>query len=331
MQPSTSDERSRNPLRPNRLSQIVGQAPAKNLMTRAIASCHERVKPLDHTLLIGPSGTGKTTLATCIANELGVECYQMAAPMRMDQLLELRETMRHGEILFVDEIHLQAVRERRGKDSASEPEVWFSLLEDRVLMTGHGPLPFPLITVMGATTDPGMLPEPFLNRFPLQPQLGDYSLEEMRTIIRQNAEVLEVRLQSEAIDVFARASRGVPRQANSLVRNAASLLTMTEVCDKAKARELLCLLGIEHDGLTRHMSDTLRFLFTSARRVRGDGEVIFQASVNSIATAIGLSRDTKAVALYVEPFLIKSGLLQVAPSGRLLTEAGVRRAKELLP
>lgn len=326
--PAQAGERTHNPLRPELLADVIGQAPAKKLLARAVDASFELRQPLDHVLLAGSSGTGKTTLAHVVANELGVDVYQLAAPVSFDTLVELRTTMRPAAVLFIDEIHLQAIAERRGKESISAPEVLFGVMEDRTLTTPTGVLPFPAITIIGATTDPGRLPEAFLNRFPLRPRLVDYSLDELASIAEANAVALDVPIMPTAALALARASAGVPRQVNNLVRNA-RLLSGHDPITLEIALEALDVNGITEDGLTPQMQAMLTFLYKSARRVNGQGEVIYQASVNTIATAIGLSRDTKAVSLYVEPYLIKQGFVQVGHGGRLLTDAGVRRAKAL--
>src|SRR5213076_2790320 len=126
-------------------------------------------------------------------------------------------------LLFIDEIHQQAIAERRGKSAATEPEVLFSVMEDRTIVTPSGVLPFPRITVIGATTDPGMLPEPFINRFTLRPTLQRYTIDELAQIVRSNARTLEVPLDEGAVNVFCTASRGVPREINNLVKTASIL------------------------------------------------------------------------------------------------------------
>lgn len=327
--PASAGERSQNELRPERFQDVIGQVRAKSLMTRAINGAMRRTVVLDHTLLTGPAGYGKTTFATCIGNHLGVDVYAIAAPVSLSMLEGLRTKMHRGDVLFVDEIHMQSVKERRGKDSASEPEVWFSLMEDSVLMTPSGPLPFPEITIIGATTDPGMLPEPFLDRFPLKPQLELYSKAELEAIATMNAARLGLQADAKAVALIAGASRGVPRVVNNLMRNAQLLGEDDGFLTYAEAADVLAVNGITYDGLTKQMQDLLTFMYLRCRRERGDGEVVYQASVNTIATAIGLSRDTRAVSLHVEPWLIRTGLVQVGNGGRLLTDAGVKRAKEL--
>lgn len=328
IQPVSSDARSNNALRPTSFDGVIGQENAKRMMQRVIAAAKMRGVALDHILLVGAAGTGKTTFSTVIANELGGDCYQIAAPVSLDLLLELRESMSDGDVLFIDEIHMQAIQERRGKESITQPEVFLSLLEDGVISTGQGILDFPRITVIGATTDPGRLPDPFLDRFPLKPVLESYSERELAVMAGNNAMRLGLQITAGAALTFARASRGVPRQINNYVRNAAMLAT--DALDEDLALEVLeDLNGTTPDGLTRDMAGMLTFLYEKGRTENRDGEVRYQASVNTIATAIGLSRDTKAVALRVEPYLIQRGFVQVGHGGRSLTDKGVQRARQL--
>jgi len=145
---------------------------------------------------------------------------------------------------------------------------------------------------------------------------------------RSNADRLGLAMGEPVARVFARASRGVPRQVNNFIKNAA-MLTDAHVTRELALEVIHDLCGLTEDGLTRDMQGMLVFLLTHARRVNGAGEVIYQASVSTIATAIGKSRDTKAVQLRIEPYLIERGYLQVGHSGRLLTQSGILRAQEL--
>lgn len=327
---ASAGERTHNPLRPAHLYEVVGQDKAKALMQRAIQSCFERVKPLEHTLLVAESGTGKSTFSHVIANELGVRVFEVEAPVSFDTLLDLREQMQPCEILKIEEIHQQGIMERRGRSSATQPEVLYAVMEDRVIPTERGILEFPPITIIGTTTDEGMLPDAFINRFPLRPRLVPYTETELRTIVRGNALTLKVNMDEAAIELFAGACRGIPREVNNLVRNASILTPPSGTCDIATALAVLDMNGVTTDGLTGDMQAMLTFLYTRAARRTGDGTIVHQASVNTIATAIGKSRDSKAIALRVEPLLIRRGLVQVGHGGRLLTPAGERRARELL-
>lgn len=326
LSPSASGERTRNPLRPERLDDVVGQEHAKTLLRRAIAAAHEKLQPMDHALFVGPAGIGKSTLAHVVANELGVSVYQLEAPVGYEDLEQLRDTMNNGDVLLVDEIHQQAIMERRGRTTNSQPEVLYQVLEDGVLVGPGGPTWFPTITMIGATTDPGRLPASFLDRFPLRPRLYAYSEDELWQIAVANSRALGLRITRGGATIMARASGGIPRRINNLMRNAGMLGNVVTV---ELAREVLLLNGITHDGLGAEQQAMLTFLLTKAGRTRGDGDVVYQASVNTIATAIGLSRDSKAIALHVEPLLIERGYVQVGQGGRLLTDAGIERAGAL--
>jgi Holliday junction DNA helicase RuvB len=328
--PATSAERTKNPLRPERLDEIVGQDTAKALMRRAVESSFERRCALPHTLLVAQSGTGKSTFSHAVANELNVDVFELEAPVSMETLLELRLTMQHGDILKIEEIHQQGIMERRGKSSATQPEVLYAVMEDRVIPTATGMLEYPQITVMGTTTDEGMLPDAFINRFPLRPRLEPYTEEQLLKIALSNARALGVRVTHEAAAVFAKASHGVPREINNLIQNAVIWTRPGEVCTSPVARMVLQVNGITEDGLTPDMQAMLTYLYTKARQRSADGEVRYQASVNTIATVIGKSRDSKAVALRVEPFLIQKGYVQVTHGGRRLTDLGTARAERLL-
>lgn len=326
--PSEAADRTKNLLRPQHFTEIVGQDRAKKLMERAVASSFARQTPLDHTLLVAASGTGKTTFSHVVANELGVDVYELEAPVSFDTLMQLRTTMYPGDILKIEEIHQQGIMERRGRDSATQPEVLYSIMEDRVVATEHGVKPFPAITIIGTTTDEGRLPDAFINRFPLRPRLDPYSQAELERIAHTNARALELSLEPAAGRVFASASRGVPRQINNYMRNAV-IFAPDGYVTEAVAAEVLDANDVTADGLTADMQAMLRFLYEHGRRNTRDG-VAYQASLGTIATAIGKGRDAKAISLRVEPYMIVQGYVQVGHSGRSLTPAGVQRARELL-
>jgi Holliday junction DNA helicase RuvB len=333
-QPINADERSHNPLRPAWLEGLIGQPKLKRMLRRVIDAAIANDRPLDHVLLSGSSGTGKTTIAQIIAAELGVNIYQVEAPVGHDTLLALREVMQDKDVLLLDEAHLQSTGDRRGATTNTSPEVLYNVLEDRTIISGSQTLPFPKITMIAATTDVGLLPEPLLNRLPLKPVIEAYSEEDMQTMALYNGDALDVLMFKEAAWTFARASRGIPRLVNSYVRNALSLASPDEdgdVCIWPELAEevVIDLNGTTLDGLTADMTAVLRFLYTRCERVSAQGETIYTASVSSLATATGHSRDAKAIVLHVEPELLKRGLLAVGSGGRRLTDAGIERAQEL--
>jgi Holliday junction DNA helicase RuvB len=330
VQPVSTQDRSKNVLRPETFADVVGQDRAKRLIQRMVENARRRNRRLDHLLMVGPSGTGKTTLAHVAAHELDAQVWQLEAPISTDTLLELRESMEPGDVLFIDEIHQQAISERRGKSASTQPEVLFGVMEDFTIATAQGILAFPEITVMGATTDEGMLPDAFVNRFPIKPRLERYSEQDMVKIAEHNAKALGVRLGDGSAEIFAKASRGVPREVNNFMRNAAAL-TDYYVTPELASEVVQDLNGMTLDGLTADMQAMLTFIYTTGKHTRqADNETTYSASVGTIATGIGKSRDQKAIQLRVEPWLIEKGYVQVAPRGRALTDAGIVRARELL-
>lgn len=327
--PVGAADRSRNPLRPTSFDEMTGQEQPKRMLRRVVERARRTNEPLDHVLLVGQSGTGKSTFSHVLACELGVDVYEVEAPVSHETLLALREVMQDRDILRIEEIHQQAIMERRGRSGGTEPEVLYAVLEDRTIVSGTGVLPFPAITVVGTTTDEGLLPEPFLNRFPLRPRLERYTPKQLRDLAGYNAVTLGMKPYVDALDLFAGASRGVPRQINNYVKNARSL-TDGEYLTLDIAKEVLFdLNGVTADGLTPDMRNMLTFLLTKGKQVTAAGEVRYQASVSTIATGIGKSRDVKAITLRVEPYLIERGFIQVTHGGRRLTDAGIQRAKEL--
>lgn len=331
LSPVSTADRTQNILRPETFDQVVGQVKAKRMMKRMVDAANDRMVPLDHVLLVAGSGLGKSTFSHVIAHELDVQVYEVEAPVDLDTLIELGNVMNDGDILRIEEIHQQAIADRRARSSNTNPEVLYSIMEDRTITTGGGVYAYPHITVIGTTTDEGLLPDPFINRFPIRPRLEAYSVKDMELIADMNARRLGLTLTPQARKRFAAASRNTPRQVNNYMRNAASLVDLStmKVTSQLALEVLRDLNGVTDDGLSPDMQAMLCFLYTRAKRVNAAGEIRYQASVNTIATAIGKSRDSKAIALRVEPFLIDKGYIQVAHAGRILTDAGVKRAKTL--
>lgn len=327
LQPLDFDARTANDLRPSTFDGMVGQVRLKKLLKRIVRNAKAADIPLDHMLLVGSAGTGKTTLAQVIAHELGRPVYMLKAPVAYDIFEELARAAQDGDVVVIDEIHQQVSGDRRGITQAADPETFYHVLEDHRLITPTGAIEFPIVTVIGATTDAGLLPEPFLARFPLQPQLDPYTYPEMGVLAEQNALALGMTIEAGAAIMFARACRGIPRVINRYVRNARSLAAR-EIDHELAVEIVRELNSTTFDGLTRDMTNMLAYLLTQ-RREKADGEVRYQAGLNSIATALGKSRDSKSVALYVEPYLIEQGYVAVTHGGRVLTEKGIERARKL--
>ena len=326
LEPADMD-RARNPLRPTTLDEMVGQELLKPLLRRLITNARTSKRPLDHMLLVGASGTGKSTTATVVAQQLGTRVFMLKAPLDMGTLEALRTSAQDGDVIFVDEIHQQVSGDRRGITQACDPESYYHLLEDGVLATSSGPQPFPHVTLIGATTDVGLLPEALSNRFPLQPRLAPYQEDEMVVLAQRNAQALRLRLEASVAGLFAKACRLNPRQLNSYMRSAGAL--GGQYVSFETAREVVeDLAGTTLDGLTPSMQSVLRFLYCNCRRETKTA-AMYSASVTTLATAAGHGRDTKAISLLVEPWLLQKGLLTVQHQGRTLTAAGIERAAEL--
>lgn len=326
IKPMDFSDRSANELRPHTFDQMVGQDRLKRLLKRIVDAAKTSGRPLDHMLLVGQSGTGKTTVAQIVAAELGRKVFQVKAPVAMDIFEQLAEVADAGDVVIVDELHLQVTGDRRGITQAVDPEQFFTAMEDRRLMTSYGMLDFPAVTFIGATTDAGLLPEAFLGRFPLKPQLDPYTEQDMATLAVRNASELGVEILPYAAKIFAHAARGNPRQLNTYIRNAVSL-SAGAITGPDAIEVVRDLNSCTLDGLTQPMQGMLRCLLMSERK--SAGEIVYRASVNTIATVLGFSRDTKHVSLFVEPWLIAKGYVQVGAQGRELTPAGVSRARKL--
>src|ERR1035437_1655887 len=319
---------SPDPLRPTTLDSMIGQRTLRPLLRRLVDSA-KRTGHLDHMLFVGASGTGKTTVATIVARELGTRIFSLRAPLDMGVLNQLRESAQDGDVVFVDEIHLQVSGDRRGINQACDPESFYMLLEDGVLSTATGPLPFPRVTFIGATTDIGLLPEPLTNRFPLRPQLASYTVEDMMALAKRSLTALNLSYDEAVIGLFAGASRSNPRQLNDYVKAARSLAGGQRITGALATEVIVDLSHTTLDGLTASMQTVLSFLYRHCGRQTKDG-IIYTASVNTLATAAGHGRDTKAISLLVEPYLLRRGYLEVRSSGRTLTREGVERAHLLI-
>lgn len=327
-QPVNHDQRTANALRPHLLHEMIGQPKMRDLLEKLIDIAQIQDKPLDHVLLVGPAGTGKSTVAHCIANEMGTNVYQIEAPLSHETLLDLRQVLQPRDVVFVDEIHQQSYGDRRGRNTNNTPEVFYGVLEDRTLVSDSGVLDFPPVTFIGGTTDEGQLPDAFVMRFPIRPSFEPYTIIDLIAIAKLNAQQLGVSFQGDVALMFAQAARLTPRVVNNYVRNAAGLAPAKIVNEDLAAMVLHDLNGVADDGLTVDQQRLLRFLLDFGKRTTKSGTT-YQASVNTLATAIGKGRDSKSIILRVEPWLLACGLLQITSGGRALTPLGIARAQQI--
>jgi holliday junction DNA helicase RuvB len=309
------DDEVERSLRPLRLDEFVGQARVKEQLTIALEAARSRGEALDHVLLVGPPGLGKTSLAYILREELGVGIRTVAGPAleRKGDLAAILTALEERDVLFVDEIH---------RLSAAVEEVLYPALEDFRLdiVVGQGvaartlALDVPPFTLVGATTRTGLLTTPLRDRFGMTFRLDYYEPDELTTIVRRSAGILGVEVQGEAAEEIARRARGTPRVANRILRRVRDVAEVRHegVVTTEVAAEALELLEVDQCGLERTDRELLRAIVE-----RFDGGPV---GLSTLAVALGESADT--VEDVYEPFLLQLGFIQRTPRGRVVTERG---------
>lgn len=299
-------------LRPHLLSQYIGQNKVKQELQIYIEAARNREEPLDHVLLYGPPGLGKTTMAMVIANEMSVNIRTTSGPAieRPGDLVAILNELEAGDVLFIDEIHrLPRVAE----------ETLYSAMEDFYvdIMVGQGPtahpvhFPLPPFTLIGATTRAGMLSAPLRDRFGIISHMEYYDEGDLREIVQRSASIFQTDIVEDGAIEIARRSRGTPRIANRLlkrVRDFAQVQADGKI-DRNIADQALTLLQVDHAGLDYVDQKLLRTMI----ELYGGGPV----GLSTLSVNIGEERET--VEDMYEPFLIQKGFLKRTPRGRIAT------------
>ena len=312
---ATDEDELDRSLRPRRLDDFVGQERVKEQLAIALEAARGRGEALDHVLLVGPPGLGKTSLAFIIREELGVGIRTVAGPAleRKGDMAAILTSLEQRDVLFVDEIH---------RLNRAIEEILYPALEDFRLdiVVGQGPaartltLDLPAFTLVGATTRTGLLTTPLRDRFGMTFRLDYYTAADLGLIVRRSAGILGVHIDDAAADEIARRARGTPRIANRILRRVRDVAEVrhegrvtTEV-----AREALELLEVDGEGLERTDRDLLRAIVERF----GGGPV----GLSTLAVALGEEPDT--IEDVYEPYLLQLGFIQRTPRGRIATDRG---------
>ena len=309
------DARIERAVRPKTLAEYEGQPKVRDQMQLFVDAARNRSEPLDHTLIFGPPGLGKTTLANIIAHEMGASLKSTSGPVleRAGDLAAILTNLEAGDVLFIDEIH---------RLSASVEEVLYPAMEDYQLdiMIGEGPaarsikLDLPPFTLVGATTRAGLLTSPLRDRFGIVQRLEFYSEADLANIVNRSARLMGIECEADGASEIAKRSRGTPRIANRLLRRVRDFAEVRAdgVITQQVSDDALNLLHVDAHGFDQMDRKLLSVL---ANHFNG-GPV----GIESLATSLGEERGT--LEEVIEPYLIQQGYLHRTPRGRTLTQAG---------
>ena len=322
--PKKEEEVIDRAIRPKLLADYVGQPSVREQMNIFIQAAKLRNEALDHLLIFGPPGLGKTTLANIVANEMGVNIRSTSGPVleKAGDLAAMLTNLEPYDVLFIDEIH---------RLSPAIEEVLYPAMEDYQLdiMIGEGPaarsikLDLPPFTLVGATTRAGSLTSPLRDRFGIVQRLEFYSVEDLTSIVQRSAECLNLDLSENGAHEIARRSRGTPRIANRLLRRVRDYADVRNngIISSGIAKPALSMLDVDSEGF-----DFMDIKLLQAIVERFDGGPV---GLDNLAAAIGEERDT--IEDVLEPYLIQQGFLQRTPRGRIATQRTYEHLKRFSP
>jgi len=312
-EPARGEEQQDRAIRPKSLAEYIGQPHVREQMEIFIGAAKARGEALDHTLVFGPPGLGKTTLANIIAEEMGVQIKSTSGPVleKAGDLAALLTNLEEGDVLFIDEIH---------RLSPAVEEVLYPAMEDYQLdiMVGEGPaarsikIDLPPFTLVGATTRAGLLTSPLRDRFGIVQRLEFYNIADLSSIVARSGRLLELEVDTNGAAEIARRARGTPRIANRLLRRVRDYAQVKGdgTVNHACADAALNMLNVDAQGFD-HMDR--RLLLTLLEKYDGG-----PAGVDSLAASIGEERDT--IEDVLEPYLMQQGYIARTPRGRMATK-----------